>query len=175
MIRPAGATSADPSRREYTLWIPQQGLAEMMSEADQRAPFETGGVLLGYWAASRDAAVVEFVVGPGPRAVHRRANFTPDCEHQEREIARLYSEADGNLQYLGDWHTHPNGPAALSNKDLSTLRRIARYRAARAPHPVMLLLVGGEPWRLAGWLGELRARRWWRDGIVAHPLSLELE
>jgi len=175
MIRPDAAIPVGRSRREYTLWIPQRGLAEMTSEADRRAPFETGGVLLGYWAASRDALVVEFVVGPGPRAVHRRTAFAPDHEHQAREIARLFSNADGNLEYLGDWHTHPNGPAVLSGKDLSTLRRIARYRAARAPQPIMLLLVGGVPWRFAAWLGELRPRRWRPDGIATYPLSLELE
>lgn len=158
-----------------TLWLPRCALREMMREADHRAPLETGGVLLGYWAAAQDAAVVEHIVGPGPRAARRRTDFAPDHAYQEREIAQLYRKAGGNLEYLGDWHTHPGGPAALSGKDVATLRRIARYSAARAPRPIMLLLAGGTPWRPAAWVGTLTKRRWWRETLAVSPLSLEVD
>ena len=147
----------------------------MTHEADRRAPLETGGVLLGYWSAVQDAAVVEFIIGPGPQAVHRKGSFIPDHRYQHRELSRLYQAAGRNLDYLGDWHTHPGGPASLSRTDLATLRRIAQHAAARAPRPIMLLLAGGEPWRVAAWMAEITRRWWWRDDVIPRLMEVRID
>ena len=157
------------------LWVPAAAAAAVTEEADRWAPLETGGMLLGYWSATRDAAVVEFVVGPGPEATHRAGGFVPDHHYQDQELGRLYRAAGRNLDYLGDWHTHPEGPAALSHTDLATLRRIAQHAAARAPRPIMLLLAGGEPWHMAAWMGEVTRRWWWRDEVVPRPMEVHVE
>jgi integrative and conjugative element protein (TIGR02256 family) len=158
-----------------TLWVPSVALDAMTAEADERAPNETGGVLLGYWSSARDTAVVEHVVGPGPRALHRLTEFVPDHGHQASEIARLFRRERGNLDYLGDWHTHPVGPLTLSWKDQFTLRRIAQDGAARAPQPVMLLLAGGSPWRVGAWRGELLPSPWWGNDFRLHALNVYVE
>lgn len=171
------APSTPPSVSTGVLWIPEHVLRLMAEEADGRAPDETGGVLLGYWAVPpslaplhRAEGVVTAVVGPGPRAEHRRATFSPDHDYHEREIARLYDASERRWAYLGDWHSHPDGTARLSEKDLTTMTRIATEPAARAPHPVMLLLVGGEPWEPHAWIGTLQNSpfgRWGRPRIAA--------
>lgn len=146
-----------------------------MTEADRAAPSETGGVLLGYWSAKGDAAVVEHVLGPGPKAKHGRTGFMPDHEYHDEQIARLYREASGEFEYLGDWHTHPGGPASLSATDLSTLKRIARHEAARAPRPLMLLLAGGRPWRPAAWKGEIRVRWHWYTELTVSAMDVVID
>lgn len=108
-------------------------------------PLEVGGILVGH-VNGADAAVVDFI-GPGPQASHEHTRFTPDHEFHRQEVARHYQDSAGRRTYLGDWHTHPNGPSSLSELDQQTLRTIAQEREARCSQPVMLLLAHGpEAW-----------------------------
>src|SRR3989442_1461190 len=98
-----------PPKQLGLAWIAKTVLQTMVVEARRRAPNETGGVLLGYWADAGRQVVITDAVGPGPQAAHRRTSFEPDHEFQEAEIRRLYRGSGRRLAYLGDWHTHPRG------------------------------------------------------------------
>lgn len=143
------------------VWIADVIEQALIAEAARHFPRETGGLLLGYWATPFSELVITDAVGPGPRAVHQLTGFHPDTAYQAAEIARRY-EASGRLHtYIGDWHTHPNGSHRLSRLDRQTLRRIADYGPARAPIPIMAILAGGAPWRLAVWrLTPWQLGRW---------------
>lgn len=166
------------AERLGTAWVARAALDDMKGEADRVTPRETGGVLLGYWSrqpTGEDAGevVIAAVIGPGPGAVHQRWAFVPDHEHQESEIERVYEESGRCWTYLGDWHTHPDGPSRLSDKDRVTLRRIASAVDARAPNPVMLLLAGGQPWQACAWTGLVGLpRRWRRPSLQTLPLRI---
>jgi integrative and conjugative element protein (TIGR02256 family) len=103
--------------------------------------------------------------------VHRRAWFLPDHLYQTRLLAEAYEKSDRRTTYLGDWHSHPNGPQRLSDVDRNTLRRIARsvQQRSRSDHPAMMLLLSGPPWVTMISLGYVRDERWWR------PSSLRVE
>jgi len=125
-------------RRRVTVELPHTLLATMLAETFQRYPAETGGLLLGH--QSQNLLVIDEAIGPGPHAQHTTFSFDPDQPWQEREVARLWNEHGGQIDYLGDWHTHPRGRANLSRDDISCLKLIQRADAARAPHPLMLVL-----------------------------------
>lgn len=128
------------------VWISAGPLNIMASEASRWAPCETGGILVGYWAAP-DEAVITYVVDGGPNAQRTNMAFEPDAPYQEARLAELY-ERSGRLDaYLGDWHSHPTGSLGLSRRDRKTLRTIGREPSARCPRPLMLLLAG----RVGGW------------------------
>lgn len=119
----------------------------MSAESERWSPKETGGVLMGYWS-DRDVVLTD-IIGPGPKAVHRRYSFTPDSKWQENEIARIYEESGRVITYLGDWHSHPYGTQELSIKDLVTLLRVAIHKPARAPKPIMGILHNNPQWELS--------------------------
>jgi integrative and conjugative element protein (TIGR02256 family) len=144
-----------PSKQLGIAWIVKTVLQTMVDEARRRAPNETGGVLLGYWADAGTQVVITDAVGPGPKAVHKRASFEPDHAFQEAEIGRLYRRSGRRLSYLGDWHTHPRGGLGLSRKDRRTLGLIASDPAARAPTPLIAILAGRRRWHIAFWRGAL--------------------
>lgn len=130
------------------IWIPTAAASRIHSLAEGQFPYETGGVLLGY--ESGDAVVVQEVIGPGPGATHLRTFFSPDHEYHEYRIAEEYRHSRGVTTYLGDWHSHPLGALHLSRRDKATLKRIARFQAARVPEPVMLI-TAGPPWSIGAW------------------------
>jgi integrative and conjugative element protein (TIGR02256 family) len=160
----------------HTAWLSREILREMTNEADRWVPLETGGILMGYHPTDAGAVVVTHAVGPGPRAIHARTRFVPDQDYHLREIARLYAASGRRLHYLGDWHCHPGGAAALSRTDRSTLKCIATEPAARAPRPLMCVLAPGPRWNIAMWQGELRSRRrcWSRRQLALRRLDVRL-
>lgn len=137
--------------RRWRIELPQGVLDEMEAEARRRFPKESGGVLLGYRYPSRRTPIrVICQIGPGPKARHRRSRFEPDGAWQAEEIARAYEQSGRTLDYLGDWHSHPEGGGRPSGLDRSTARAIADCKAARASHPLFLILHGGQAkWSIA--------------------------
>lgn len=127
----------------------------MNEEANSGLPFETGGVLLGYWSNDRSEVVITDATGPGPKAAHSKTEFIPDDEYQDRVIDEIYARSERRHTYLGDWHTHPFGEESLSYKDRRTLQRIARLDGTGGPAPLMAVLACNEQvWRLAVWQYE---------------------
>lgn len=124
----------------------------MAGEASERAPLETGGMLLGYISDEGDPpeAVIEQVIPPGPNALHGRARFMPDGRWQRQRMLRVFTRSNGVTTYLGDWHSHPSGGPAPSALDIKTARKIARRRRSRTQHPLMTILYGSERhWHVA--------------------------
>jgi integrative and conjugative element protein (TIGR02256 family) len=77
---------------------------------------ETGGILLGH---DDDGPFnVRIAGGPGPAAKRSPRRFLRDLEHA-RVLADEAYDVDGSV-WIGEWHTHPNGPAAPSALDLTT-------------------------------------------------------
>jgi integrative and conjugative element protein (TIGR02256 family) len=114
--------------------------AAMVREADSTYPYETGGILLG--RRYPGLFHVTHVVGPGPDARHDRTSFIPDRDWQYEQIDVLYNQCSGYLEYLGDWHTHPQGTLSPSETDLALLEAIAATPESRCPTPIMCILAG---------------------------------
>jgi integrative and conjugative element protein (TIGR02256 family) len=84
---------------------------------------ETGGILLGrHHARPRPVLDVVHAAGPGPRAVRRPDFFRRDVRHAQ-SVADLVHQTDTSV-WIGDWHTHPGGPARPSDTDLASYRAL---------------------------------------------------
>lgn len=151
-----------------TVWVKKSAYILLLEEALRGTPCETGGVLIGYWAGASDVLVTD-VVGPGPRAVHGPNSFVPDYDFHNAEVSRHYRKSGREETYLGDWHTHPQARAYLSERDKKTLKGIAAFKEARLEKPLMMIL-GTRPFGLCAWTHTYK-RRWW-DGPAIAPCDL---
>ena len=152
------------------IWLSSHVMRAMCRYARKLAPLENGGILLG-WRAGVDRVVID-LRGPGPRALHGQHCFLPDHAWHIEEIHRTFQESDGDVDYLGDWHSHPGGVAAMSELDSTTLRRIA----CRVKDPLMLIVAGSETddeWSTRCWNGRLDGPLLWRR-FEAQPQELKL-
>lgn len=147
----------------------------MVREASAKYPLETGGILMGYWHAE-DTIVATRYIGPGPRAIHKRATFSPDHEWQVGQVAEQYA-ASGRLDtYLGDWHTHPDERhPGFSGTDRQAIYQIASAVDARAPSALMVVMLGrpGE-WQVSGCIGRV-TRKCLMRRIYTLPVQIHLE
>jgi integrative and conjugative element protein (TIGR02256 family) len=140
-----------PNKKEKVLVrLSNDALNLITAEMYKWYPKETGGVLIGSWVNKKEV-IISDIIGPGPNAIHTYTSFTPDDAYHINVIARIYTESQCKQTYLGDWHTHPNEKAYLSELDKKTLRKIAGYKPARLTRPLMLVL-GTNPMEYKIWL-----------------------
>lgn len=157
-----------------SLWLAQQAWADMVALASARYPLETGGMLLGYRPEAGDV-VATAIIGPGPKARHRRLRFAPDHAYQQDMLEAHFWRTDGTETYLGDWHTHPNGAAALSWLDKRVLARIARTSSSDTPEPVMVVLAGqDEDWQVCAIRYRSQTRRFGWTNYHLHSLTARI-
>jgi integrative and conjugative element protein (TIGR02256 family) len=99
---------------------------------------EGAGVLLGYRRADH-IHIVQATL-PGADDVRSRFSFRRrDRSHQH--IATREWQASGETKdYVGEWHTHPEGRPAPSSVDLSEWRALCQKRQ----EPLIFLILGTE-------------------------------
>lgn len=120
---------------------------------------ETGGILLGFEDPDGDQHWVTQAGDPGPNAIRSPIRFVQDLSHAEALAATAY-EVDGSL-WIGNWHTHPGGPPALSSTDLNSYRKVLAT-SDMGSFLAILLLPGRKGWKqplIRGWqvtLSEVR-------------------
>jgi len=124
------------------LQLPRALLDAIVLAANQAQPWETGGVLMGIHDEGSKAYRVTELIGAGPNSVATRCTFDPDQQFQQAAVDRLFSEHSGDIEYLGDWHSHPGGTPSPSLTDRMTLSSIRRFDGARCGEPIMLIYGG---------------------------------
>ncbi len=133
------------------VWISHDVLDRVKDEAQNKAPLETGGILIGYISEDDDHVVVTDMAGPGPQAKHRKWKFRPDYIFHQDELSLIFDESEGTLTYLGDWHSHPATSPYLSFLDKRALRNIARFPDNYIGRPIMLVLGGDDNRNTINW------------------------
>jgi integrative and conjugative element protein (TIGR02256 family) len=89
--------------------------AEAPRSADGR---ETGGALFGFDADIYGPILVTHATGPGPKAERKRDVFSRDLEYTKPASEVAYAECCA--RWIGEWHTHPDGPPMPSSRDLTS-------------------------------------------------------
>lgn len=131
----------------------------VISQYLQVAPgaLEAGGILVGYRRANHLHVIA--LTEPHPkdrRSVTSFERISPF--HQERALA-LWKQSGGKMDYLGEWHTHPERTPSPSGID----RREWRKLYFRRQSPLIFMIAGTE----GSWYGM-------GQGTQLHPcLPLE--
>ena len=112
-------------------------------QLQQNAP-ESGGILLGYRRGSH-LHVTEATAPLDSDQVSKTRFFRSATPHQQAALAR-WRETGGTMDYVGEWHTHPEHSPSPSTIDTRGWQRICSKR--KTP---MLFVIAGTQDRL--WIG----------------------
>lgn len=96
-------------------------------------PFETGGILLGWW--KDDAVVVRYAVEVQDQAATSSGWTRNEQQSQAALVCALEIHQHPWLGYVGDWHSHP-APCGPSRQDERSIRRASCSYAT----PLLLLV-----------------------------------
>ena len=100
---------------------------------------EVGGILLGQFAGGIIYEVTEMAC---INSLHStRIHYRRDVKKAQSIINKRWRETNGEINYLGEWHTHPNMFATPSTTDMESLSAIMDKVGNVLP-VVMLLILG---------------------------------
>jgi len=140
-------------------------LAAAIRQANLSPGRETGGVLLGRFTGDKSVPII-----------YKCLPSTSDCQHSRASFSRgtrglatlLRREFVRGYQYIGEWHTHPDGPSQPSCRDHLTMARIARSACYQIADPLLMILSGSEA---RGW--KAAVRRYNKMGVTDRFAEIE--
>ena len=101
-------------------------------------PKEFGGLLIGqYINDNREVVIYETVLPSEYKS--SRFSFERGSLGLKRTLERLYKQAP-TLIYVGEWHTHPDGPAIPSQTDMKALQEIVQDESVFINNPILLII-----------------------------------
>jgi integrative and conjugative element protein (TIGR02256 family) len=79
---------------------------------------EAGGVLLGRYICNSLDIVIDEITIPMWGDRRKWFSFFRSRRPHQKVIDRLWQESEGTINYLGEWHTHPENTPAPSDTDI---------------------------------------------------------
>lgn len=116
---------------------------------------ERGGLLLGEIHEDATVLFVSFVSVPGPEDRSSRFSWNRDERRANRIIRENWESSGGLVNYLGEWHTHPQDIPRASFVDKATMFRLVRRTTLVTPG-LLMFIIGRE---------KILAEYWTRRGF----------
>jgi len=92
-------------------------LRKMEEFRQSRLPNETGGVLLGQFDTHRHICYIIDLLPSPPDSIEWPTSYIRGCVGLVKELERVGAETDGQVVYVGEWHSHPNGASISPSED----------------------------------------------------------
>ena len=100
--------------------------------------YETGGILLGKF--NKENRVVEITeVHELKTNFFSRILYKRSGRKAQKIINRRWHETNGVINYIGEWHTHPNMQAVPSSTDISSLKEITEKVKGVLPGTILII------------------------------------
>lgn len=108
----------------------------------ERLPGETGGVLLGALDLEREIIYVVETIPSPPDSFESPTAYIRGCQGLEERVREAEKGTGYQLQYIGEWHSHPAGYACEPSKDDKKLLQWLTRQMDVDGFPGVVLIVG---------------------------------
>jgi hypothetical protein len=138
--------------------LTDRGLLLRLSELrGAKLPNETGGVLLGSVDAERSVIYIVDTVPSPPDSREWPTLYIRGRDGLKPEVDRVEAATGGMLEYIGEWHSHPEGVrAAASEDDLIVFEWISELMDCEGLPAVMMIVADGA--HTSCFVGEIAER-----------------
>jgi hypothetical protein len=157
---------ASPFRHDvwgWTLVLDQLLLNRLADLRASKLPNETGGVLIGVYDLQRRTIYVVDTVPSPPDSAEWPTLYIRGSEGLLTRVQELSGASGGQLEYVGEWHSHPDGCATLpSIDDLKVFGWLTEHLAV-AGLPALMAIVGDNG-SSSWYLGEMLPTGGW--GVI---------
>ena len=93
----------------WTVVIDQWLIDHLQQLRSERLPNETGGVLIGMYDLPRKTVYVVDTIHSPADSKEKPTLYIRGCEGLEERVAAISAETAEELEYIGEWHSHPDG------------------------------------------------------------------
>lgn len=122
----------------FTLTIYQSCIDIIYSFSRMNFPYEFGGVLVGGYSDNGKHIYITDVLLPDS-FTNSYISFKGDMKRINKQLLNLHDETDGNIIYLGDWHSHPNMSNHYSSVDFNSIEQQARSTSVAINNPILAI------------------------------------
>ena len=139
---------------EWTLCT-DEGFIDKIHEARaKKLPNETGGVLVGLYDMQRRIVYVVDCLPSPPDSMELPTLYIRGYQGLQSQIEKVQKITDNQLQYVGEWHSHPpNCSVKPSQDDLRVFEWLSNHMKVDGLPPLMLIV--GDPGKYAFFLEKI--------------------
>jgi integrative and conjugative element protein (TIGR02256 family) len=143
---------------DWTLVVDDGFIEKLRSLRNGSLPRETGGVLLGIWDLDEKTVYVVDTIPAPPDSKKRMTSFIRGSEGLIEQVRSSVSATAEMVQYIGEWHSHPDGYATEPSDDDAEVFSWIAERTELNGFQAVMAIVGeqGERW-IVGSMPERRA------------------
>ena len=124
----------------WRMRIRQDLFDQLIQQALEAAPNETGGILIGMVAKKqRTIFITRLLDAPGD-SEHRPYAFKMGVNDIPDQVRSIMQKTGNLIRYVGEWHSHPQGPSSLSQKDQETVQQL-RTNMNKIGMPTLVVVV----------------------------------
>lgn len=116
--------------------LPNGGRLKLSSEVlqqmskyiqNERKKTEGGGIILGRFILETNDIVIDFITEPMPGDKRSRTRFKRGVKNHQAIIDKYWYISNGTINYLGEWHTHPEPIPNPSFIDVKSWKKMLSY------------------------------------------------
>ncbi|MDK2800007.1 MAG: hypothetical protein PWQ70_1626 [Clostridiales bacterium] len=105
-----------------------------------KLPVETGGVLIGSYDMSRKIVYIVDTIPSPPDSDEHPKSYIRGCNGLEYKVNKIKELTQGKLDYIGEWHSHPEGCSGNpSDYDIALLTWVTNYMVLDG-HPGLMTI-----------------------------------
>ncbi len=131
-------------------------LVQRLQELRQgKLPNETGGVLIGSFDMHRRIAYIVDTIPSPPDSDEWPTLYIRGSKGLRRKVESIVNRTDGALQYIGEWHTHPDGASTKPSDDDGKVFEWLTERMRQDGFPGLMMIVGDRD-QVNCFIGEIK-------------------
>lgn len=116
-------------------------LENLYKMRNDKLPNETGGVLLGTYDMERKIIYIVDALSSPPDSEEWPTLYIRGCESLNENVTNLSKKVHGMINYIGEWHTHPDGAGTCpSNDDLKVVNWLEGIMGSAGLPAVMMIV-----------------------------------
>ena len=101
---------------------------------------ESGGIIIGRKQICCSRYDITMITKPSISDIASRFSFVRDGKHAQKVVNRRNKISNGEENYLGEWHTHPEKIPHYSETDLALLMKIRADGTCKFGNPIMIII-----------------------------------
>ncbi len=138
---PVSATRTE-AHGGWTVIVDETLDEKLLALREAKLPNETGGVLLGFFDHDKRRAYVIDTIPSPPDSKEWPTLYIRGSDMLKEDLDRVTRLTGGNVEYVGEWHSHPRGCSCRpSNDDANVFAWLTKHMADEG-QPALMAIVG---------------------------------
>ena len=128
--------------KTWKVRMSEQAFKDIVEQAEAAGTYETGGYLLGQCNLKTNTIHVIDTIEAPEDTIHRGDYLVLGKKGIKKKLSKVERRSGATFGYVGEWHSHPNGPNEFSATDFEEFANKAKeMNADGATKPILEVLV----------------------------------